>query len=64
MNMCYNNVTWGLKATIVEPAETAITLEGLCKRQVTAGNSQDRGNKTITKLWEEMFSMRAAATDA
>jgi hypothetical protein len=63
MHMCYINVIRGLKARIMEPAETTITRERPCKRHVTAGYRRDRSNTTIKKLWEDVFSMQSAAMD-
>jgi hypothetical protein len=51
--LCYESphfimiVTRGLKAGIVEPAETAVAREWPCKRHVTAGWRDDKGNATI-----------------
>jgi hypothetical protein len=62
-NGCIKNiVTWGLKARIVEPAETAVARERPCKRHVGAGYRGDRGNATLEELWKEVFSVRSAAT--
>jgi hypothetical protein len=55
-------VTCGLKARIVEPAETAVVRERPCKRHVTAGYHDNRKNATTWELWEEVFSVRSAAT--
>jgi hypothetical protein len=41
---------------------TAVARKQLCKRQVTAGYRDDRGNATVEELWEEVFSVRSAAT--
>jgi hypothetical protein len=46
----------------MEPAETAIARERLCKRHVKADYRGDRGNATLEELWEELFFVLSAAT--
>jgi hypothetical protein len=46
----------------VEPAETVVARERICKRHVTAGYRGERGNVTIEELWEDVFcAVRAEA---
>jgi hypothetical protein len=50
----HNTVTWGLKARILEPVETAVARERPCKPHVTSGYLGDTDNATIEELWEEV----------
>jgi hypothetical protein len=43
----------------MEPAETAITRERVCKRQMTAGYHGDRGSAPTEELWKGVFSVHS-----
>jgi hypothetical protein len=45
-----------------EPAGTAVARERPCKRLVRAGYRGDRDKAKTEELWEDVFSMRSAAT--
>jgi hypothetical protein len=53
-------LTWGLKARIVEWAETTVARKRPCKIQVTPCCRGDRSNTSIEELWDKVFSVLSA----